>query len=239
MEKKVKVIFISDTHGRHNQMEDLPEADILVHAGDFMNGGRSLEEVVSFNYWLDSIPVKPENRLICAGNHDILFDRSHKDSSYEKSYQAIRILQNGIYLEDEAITVQGIKFYFSPWTPEFYGWGFNAKRGEELEAIWAKIPEDTEILVTHGPPYGVRDQITPGVENPLANHHLGCEELAKRLSKLKSLKVHAFGHIHGSRGTWQPHTNGVASGPLYINASFLTERYRPYPILPGYTLVEL
>ena len=235
----MKILFVSDTHERHNQMEDLPEADIFVHAGDFMNGGRSDIEIASFNHWLDSVPVKPENRLICAGNHDILFDKTHKCSGPEEAGKARRMLRNGVYLEEEAITVKGIKFFFSPWSPEFYGWGFNAARGEEIKKHWDKIPLDTEILVTHGPPYGILDQITPTLDSPLTSQHLGCEELYKKLPELKSLKIHVFGHIHGSRGTYQQHTNGVPKGPLFINASFLTERYRPWPDKPGYTLVEL
>jgi len=64
------------------------------------------------------------------------------------------MLTNCIYLEDSSTTVHGYKIYGSPWTPYFFGWAFNAQRGKECAEIWSKIPTDTEILITHGPPHG-------------------------------------------------------------------------------------
>ena len=240
----IRILIISDTHGKHNLIngshftaKNFPEADIFIHAGDFANTGRYSEEFISFNNWLDHIPVIHSNRLLVAGNHDIHLDETHRQSNIKIASKTKAMLTNGRYFQDESIVIDGIKFYLSPWTPEFYGWGFNAKRGDELAKIWEKIPEDVDVLVTHGPPYGILDQIVKsGIQGDSRfNEHLGCEELYKAVRKINPA-VHIFGHIHGSRGY-------VTNGPLgmsttFINASFLDERYNPHPG-PGYFLIEL
>ena len=231
----MKILLVSDTHGKHALLKDLPEANIFIHAGDFMNSGRHIEEVISFNSWLDKVPVPKPFRLICGGNHDVMFDSSARGINIKDVSLAKKNLINGTYLKDQSITLHGIKFWFSPWTPEFLGWGFNATR-EQLKENWAKIPDDTEFLVTHGPPYGILDQIFKAGDGAVSslNHHLGCEELYKKVKQLKNLKYHIFGHIHGGRGRVK-NENG---GPEFINASFLDERYQPHPG-PGYYLLEI
>ena len=210
-----KILAISDTHGSHSLIGCLPEADILIHAGDFMNSGIKISEALNFNSWLKEIPIK--HKLVCGGNHDRMFEMQHTSRNF---------ITGGTYLENEAIVVEGIKFYFSPYTPEFNGWAFNMNRFE-LRENWKKIPDDTEFLVTHGPPYGILDQAVKDGE------HFGDTELLHRVKKLSKLKYHVFGHIHGSRGiapsVW---------GPTFCNCSFLNERYRPHSG-PGYTLLEI
>jgi predicted phosphodiesterase len=219
-----KILVVSDTHSQEKLIGCLPEAEILIHAGDFMNSGRYVEEITSFNSWLGGVPI--EHKLIGFGNHDIRFDETHRQSSPKVAVKAREALTNGRFFQDESVVVRGIKFYFSPWTPEFLGWGFNATR-EQLKENWKKIPDDTEFLVTHGPPYGILDQAVKGGE------HLGDIELLHRVKQLSKLKYHVFGHIHGSRGiapsVW---------GPTFCNCSFLNEQYRPHSG-PGYTLLEV
>jgi hypothetical protein len=43
----VKIVCISDTHGDHRKLE-MPEGDILIHAGDYTNHGKR-QHVVDFN----------------------------------------------------------------------------------------------------------------------------------------------------------------------------------------------
>lgn len=212
-----KILVISDTHGQERLIGSLPEADILIHAGDFMNSGRCVEEISSFNSWLGTLP-KEMIKLICGGNHDRLFD-SDRNSAY--------FLTEGIYVENAAVGVLGhpVKFWFSPYTPAFNDWAFNATRAQ-LKQNWSRIPDDTEFLVTHGPPYGILDQAVKDGE------HLGDIELLHRVKQLSKLKYHVFGHIHGSRGI-----SPSIWGPTFCNCSFLNEQYRPY-IGTGYTLLE-
>lgn len=228
----MKIAFISDTHGHHGKLGPAPEGiDLLIHCGDFMNGGKSYIEILEFNSWLGELGFPTDKILVCAGNHDILFDEYHIASSPEQAREARRLLNNCVYLQDESATIKGVKFYFSPWTPFFMGWGFNVNRGAEIKEFWDKIPEDTNVLVTHGPPYGILDQPKPG-----RTDHVGCEDLNNRVQQLPNLKVHAFGHIHGSRGIL---SRGILASPVtYVNASFLDERYRPHPG-SGYTIVEI
>lgn len=228
----MKIALISDTHGSHSLVPDLPTGiDLFIHAGDFCNSGKYWDEIESFNSWLDKIPLPKERKLVCAGNHDILFDEYHIGSGPEEAKKARSLITNGIYLQDESIVFGGVKFYFSPWTPEFYGWGFNVNRGTEIAEFWKKIPEDTQFLVTHGPPYGILDQPLPGRQD-----HVGCVDLNERVLQLPKLKYHVFGHIHGGRGVL---CRGILASPVtYINASFLTERYRPH-LGADYRVVEI
>lgn len=227
----MKILVISDTHGLHDLVPDLPEADVFIHAGDFMNGGKDINEIIRFNKWLENVPVPAERRFVVAGNHDMMFDEHHISSGPQEAARARRHLTNCVYVEDEEVTVRGVKFYFSPWTPEFFGWGFNAARGEEISKFWKLIPNDTDVLVTHGPPYGILDQITPDKSD-----HLGCEDLNVRVAQIWP-KYHIFGHIHGSRGM-EHYGPPLPGGTTYVNASFLTERYRAHPG-PGYFLLEI
>eukprot|EP01094_Clydonella_sp_ATCC50884_P022919 TRINITY_DN5376_c0_g1_i2.p1 TRINITY_DN5376_c0_g1~~TRINITY_DN5376_c0_g1_i2.p1 ORF type:complete len:249 (-),score=51.60 TRINITY_DN5376_c0_g1_i2:831-1577(-) len=166
-ENALRVVCVSDTHGMHGYIKHVPEGDILVHAGDFSNTGET-EQVQSLVEWLRTQPHT--YKIVIAGNHDLTFDRgnydsvlrerfhSQKDKAYnvEQTRALLTSLRedNIIYLEDEAIEIEGVQFYGSPWQPEFCGWGFNLTRGEELREVWQKIPKETQVLITHGPPKG-------------------------------------------------------------------------------------
>lgn len=139
--------------------------------------------------------------------------------------ELINQFPNLVYLEDESWnyydidTDQSLLVYGSPWQPEFYNWAFNLPReGPELWAKWDQIPNDTDILITHGPPHGHLD--APGGRHI----HVGCELLRDRVEALRP-KIHVFGHIHGGAGYYfNGHTH-------FINASVLDERYT-YANLP-------
>lgn len=176
----MRFVAISDTHGRHSALR-VPDGDVLLFAGDMCERG-TLREIESFADFLSSLPHK--HKVVIAGNHDFPFQRTPES--------ARAIMRSFTYLEDSGTEVEGCKIYGSPWQPEFYDWAFNLPRGKALEEIWAKIPEDTDVLITHGPPFGVLDTTHDG-------RRVGCEALAERRRGL-NLKVHVFGHIHEGYG---------------------------------------
>lgn len=199
-----KIVFISDTHSLEYQVQ-VPDGDILIHAGDWMNTGRNPNEVRDFCYWWNDLPHK--NKILIHGNHDVL---AQKEPTWTNSF-----FHNTHILLDSGVEIEGIKFWGSPYTPDFYRdqWAFNASRGDEIRQHWDLIPYDTDVLVSHGPPFGILDQIKP------ASEHLGCEDLAEAVYKICP-KIHVFGHIHGSYGTQQ------FGNVKFINASQVDEKYR-------------
>jgi len=208
----MKVCCISDTHLNHASL-DIPECDLLIHAGDFSFIGKMVD-IIEMDQWfgkLKSAGICKEIVAI-AGNHDWT---AMKNPSWTKE-----TFTNCIYLDEEPCEVFGYKVFGSAWSPFFNNWAFNAQRGKEIARHWKKIPEDTEILVVHGPPYGI---LGVNTEEPYPKHlgpiHLGCEELKKRIDQLKDLKLSVHGHIHSSHGI-EEH-NGVK----FVNASVLNENY--------------
>ncbi len=176
------IVAMADTHNFHAGLV-VPDGDVLIHAGDMSRIG-SLVELTEARDFLAVLPHR--YKIIIAGNHDFAFER--------KPDAARSLFENFIYLQDEAYTLEGIRFYGSPWTPEFYHWAFNLPEGAPLAEKWALIPDDTDVLITHGPPYGIGDG---------TNHErTGCRELLLRVQKVAP-KLHLFGHIHQDRGRWQ------------------------------------
>lgn len=199
-----KITFISDTHNQHNKVK-ISETDILIHAGDATGKG-TLTEVTSFLNWFSQQPAK--HKVYVAGNHDFLFE---EDPSMAKmilsEYPTIK------YLEDSMAEILGLKIWGSPHQPIFYDWAFN-KTGEKLSEIWASIPEDIDILVTHGPPLGILDRTRDG-------RMVGCESLANNVINRIKPKIHHFGHIHEAYGTID------IKGVKFVNSSICTLAYRP------------
>jgi predicted phosphodiesterase len=211
----VRIVFISDTHDLQDQMRvPVPDGDILIHAGDATMLGR-MNEIAAFGAWFRGLPHK--RKVFVPGNHDWMFERNRT--------MAVSLMNNGIlgtgngdviYLEDGGALVDGLNIYGSPWQPTFFNWAFNLDRGESIKRKWDLIPEGLDILITHGPPMGVLDQINPVV----GSDHLGCEELMKAVNRAKP-KIHVFGHIHGGYGKVQ------YENTLFINASICDEAYKP------------
>ena len=197
----MKIIAISDTHGMFKDIV-IPDGDLLIHAGDILGQG-TLKELSEFNEWLGEQPHK--YKIIIAGNHDWCFEKDEVTSR--------KILTNGIYLQDESITIDGFVFYGSPWQPWFLDWAFNLQRGLPLKQKWDLIPENVDILITHSPPQYILDLTNN-------NERAGCEELANAVKQIKP-KFHVFGHIHEGYG------KVLFDGCMYINASVNTEQYRP------------
>jgi Icc-related predicted phosphoesterase len=210
---KKKITLISDTHNKHSILNaDLPGGDILIHAGDISSMGYE-HEILHFLYWMQHRD-KYTNKVFIAGNHDWGFQ-----NNVEKVKEILGLYDGVTYLEDSIVSIDNgedkpIKIWGSPWQPEFYNWAFNLPRnGEELKSKWDMIPDDTDILVTHGPAWGFLDDV-----EGKRGIHLGCELLAERIKQIKP-KIHVCGHIHTGYGHYfDGHTH-------YFNAAVLNERY--------------
>ena len=149
----MKIAAISDTHGH---LPDIPPCDIFIHAGDFclvVNHGRlhQLDWICEkFNPWLDQINAK--YKIVIAGNHDLIFTNPSNLCGNTL---------NAEYLEDSSVTIEGLNIWGSPWTPYFNDWAFNFRQGDHEQARehWAAIPDDTDILITHGTAHGFCDRV--------------------------------------------------------------------------------
>lgn len=204
-----RIVCLSDTHNANSEI-DVPDGDILIHSGDATITG-TVEEIKLFNAWFSALQHK--HKIFVAGNHDWLFERNN---------ELARMLLDTkiIYLQDSECEIEGLKIYGSPWQPRFYDWAFNLMRGAELAEKWKLIPNDIDILITHGPPNRILDEVPRkwGIENT------GCEELRKRVDEIAwygKLKLHIFGHIHCGYGTHEQF------GVKFVNASNCDEQYHP------------
>lgn len=199
------LVTIADTHMFHSDLV-VPDGDVLIHAGDLCRVG-SLDELAVACDFLDALPHR--YKIVVAGNHDRAFE--------EQPAAARTLVEKFIYLQDQSCIIEGIKFYGSPWTPQFNDWAFNLPRGAPLAEKWALIPENTNVLVTHGPPFGIGDNsgLVPGRE--------GCAELLLRVQQVAP-RLHLFGHIHQNPGRWQ-------IGPTtFVNAT-TDECLRPVTVI--------
>ena len=190
--------IISDTHNKHKHITgDLKGGDLLIHAGDLSSMGYE-HEITEFAKWYNGLE-NYDHKVFIAGNHDWGFQNNS-----EKIKGLLTGYKNIDYLEDDWITVgdgdphdnntQTAKIWGSPWQPEFYNWAFNLPRnGWELETKWNDIPNDTDVLITHGPPYGVLDFVQNGRKRGL--EFVGCEQLMFRVERLKPL-LHEIGRAH-------------------------------------------
>ena len=185
----MNILHISDTHGFHGNFpyENFENIDVVVHSGDCSNWKdryRNESEVRNFIEWYKQVPVK--HKIYVAGNHDTSIEsRLVTPGDFSQS--------NIIYLENAATTIDGVKFYGSPITPTFGEWAFMKAR-DKIYKVWQEIPEDTDVLIVHGPPKGVRDL---SFDRYGELEMCGCTALMKRCWALKDhLKLVCFGHIH-------------------------------------------
>lgn len=189
----------------------LPPGDVLVHAGDMCMGGQ-IWEIENTVEWLSKLDYK--HKVLVAGNHDWPIVRGEVGVNYFK-------ISGITYLEESEVIIDGVKFYGSPWTPRFFNWAFMKNRGE-LAEVWKRIPDDTKVLITHGPPYGVQDLTLYPTGKP--DTHAGDEELTKELltHRVKP-KLHVFGHIHYSYGVYDKSMLMTT----FVNAAIVNEDYEP------------
>jgi len=197
----MKIVCISDTHNKHEELI-LPEGDCIIHAGDFTEAG-SKKETKNFLEWFSSLEF--DHKILIAGNHDFYLEK--------KFYKLDQIIPNNIhYLQDSGVRIDNINFWGSPYIPDDNNWAFSKNRGKQISEHWDKIPVDTNILITHSPPFGIMDEL----DNKLM---VGCKNLKGRLKKLQ-LSHHIFGHVHNEYGKTK------ISKTLFVNSSSIDESYR-------------
>ena len=195
-----KLVIISDTHTFHKNVA-LPEGDILIYAGDAEI--RSDMELMFFINWFESLDYK--HIIWIGGNHDFYLEQL-----YNSNITPANIPENIHYLINTGITIEGIKFWGSPFSSQFGRWAF-MEHLDVLKEIWGTIPFDTDIVITHSPPFGINDQCVNGIS-------VGCPALRDKLKEIKP-KYHICGHIHSAYGIYQD------KNTTYINASLLNDFY--------------
>lgn len=183
----MKIWHISDTHTYHGLL-NIPEADIAIFSGDCSNprdSALNYPEVMNFIEWFGSDHVKIKHKIMIAGNHDTSIEK--------RLVTPADIAARGIiYLENTSTVVEGLHIWGSPITPTFgVGWAFNKAR-EKINRVWESIPDDTDIVVTHGPPKTIMDL---SFDYNRTLEFCGCSALYKRIEHLNP-KAMLFGHIH-------------------------------------------
>lgn len=230
-EKVIECLHISDTHEediyqlvKHYTNGHPIKFHILFITGDLTYRG-TFAAFEKIRDQMDQIIAEGlvEDIVWTPGNHDMCFEEEHVAHENVMGLFRNPVIKNIHLLLHEAIEVQGIKIFGSPWTPWFFDWAFNYYNprfsNESYERIkghelWIDIPEDTEILLTHGPAKYMVDKLKAG-------EHVGCEDLMTRIKDLKKLKFHLCGHIHEAYGVKE--FNGVT----FLNSSIMNLHYLP------------
>ena len=186
----MNILHISDTHGLHSQLQDLPKADVIVHSGDFTFAGTE-NEAVDFLGWFCDLPYP--YKVLIAGNHD--------DCLYGANIDGLP--NNCYYLNGSGVTIEGVRFY-----------GISMFMEDDISGDYEtrlhQIPLDTEVLITHQPPFGVLDLC--------GDIHFGSKVMKERMKEL-NLKAHFFGHIHAAYGRVEK------EGVVYSNAALVGDNY--------------
>lgn len=211
----LRIVSISDTHAQHRKLS-LPDADMIVSAGDWSYKGEP-EVVEDFIAWMKELPY--QFKVVIMGNHELSYD---KEPTRPKKIKALELMKEaGIhYLENSEVVINEYKIWGSPIQPWFHNWAWNYQRGPEIAEVWSKIPDDTNILITHGPPYGKLDRVEKWPTGAATNE--GCKDLKARIQELSQLKAHIFGHLHLQGGQMLD-----VDGVKYVNAAVCDEKYQP------------
>jgi len=211
----MKIWHISDTHTYHGLLDIPKDVDMVIHSGDCSNPQeiiKSHSEILDFINWFSMLPIK--HKVFVAGNHDVAIERNWitRDHFIEKDI---------VYLQNESITLDGVNIWGSPYTPSFgSGWAFNRKR-DKLHQLWATIPDDTNIVITHGPPMGILDLSYSAYGNKLEN--CGCTAFKKRMLQLQP-ELCLFGHIHNCEDLINAGTTKLSAyKTIYSNGSVVTD----------------
>jgi Icc-related predicted phosphoesterase len=204
----MRVVAVSDIHCKWSKVT-IPDCDLLISCGDYSFTGEPWV-VKDFHKWLNKQPAK--YKLSVQGNHEKWVEHNFQ----EAKKIAEEACPGVFFMEEGLVEIEGLKIWCSAITLFFRDWAYNRYPGEEIQEHWDKIPQGIDILVTHGPAYGILDGVPEG-ENM---RHLGCPQLLKKIEELKP-KFHICGHIHEGRGMFKTeHTT-------FINASICDGDYKP------------
>jgi Icc-related predicted phosphoesterase len=201
------------THTYHNLLDVPEDIDMVIHSGDATNPKNpylSEDEMQNFIYWYSLLPIK--HKVFVAGNHDVCIEKNFiKKDDFERA--------GIIYLENDYIEIEGIKIWGSPVTPTFGEWAFMRARHKTHE-LWQQIPDDTDIVVVHGPPATMLD-LSYNRKNEL--EFCGDSALMKRLLDINP-KLCLFGHIHNCKDIINAGTRKLSSrDTIYSNGSVVTD----------------
>ena len=188
----MKILHISDTHSCHHRLRDLPEADVVVHSGDFCMVGTE-QEAIDFLNWFCDLPYR--HKIFICGNHD--------DCLYESNIDGLD--SNVYYLCNSSIEIEGLKFYG---VPMFMGDCITDRQSRN----YFNIPTDTDILITHSPAFGILD-FDDGI-------NYGSEELLQAVTSVNP-RIHLFGHIHKQHGITSIGSTTFSNGAI-MNEDYST-----------------
>lgn len=185
----LRIAIVSDLHGR---LPRIPPCDLLIMSGDIgpdddypFSATNALRQLSWFNHqfaqWLQTVPA--DEIVATPGNHDFGLFRVRYGLSQDLRWHL---------LIDQGVELFGFKIWGSPWVSGDISRQWAFKLDEEILAVrWSRIPDDTDILVLHSPPFGIMDKHKDGA-------HLGSKSLRARADRLETLKLVTFGHIHGN-----------------------------------------
>lgn len=179
------ILHLSDTHGCHHLLRDLPETDVVVHSGDFCMIGTE-QEAIDFLNWFCDLPYK--HKIFICGNHD--------DCLYGANIAGLD--SNVNYLCNSGVEIEGVKFYG---IPMFMGDCITDRQIRN----YANVPKDTDILITHSPAFGILD-FDDGI-------NYGSKELLQAATSVNP-RIHLFGHIHKQHGITTIGTTTFSNGAI-------------------------
>lgn len=212
---ELSIAAISDLHGRLPKR--VPACDVLLIAGDIcpLTGHHPIRQGMwlenTFVPWLESLDAK--RVFMCWGNHDFIGERAPSLVPAAMNQGRFRVLT------DEGAEYCGYKFWGIPWTLRFMDWAFNLDE-PYLAERFAAMPADTDVLITHGPPFGYGDLTAERVR-------VGSPSLLAALSASHSPRLAVFGHIHEGRGAWSFNENCWAANVTQVNRNY-EPIHKPY-----------
>ena len=188
-QRHLRIVTTSDTHMKHSTLS-MPPGDILIVAGDFTCWKTTHDNCGTVLRWL-SEQTQYRHKVVIAGNHEVGIDETNPS----ETAAMFKREADTVYLQDSGFEAFGVKLYGSPWHPKrgclFRAEAF-AKSTKQLEAVFARIPSDTDVLISHAPPYGVMDAETAG--------HVGSASLLRNCKQRVKPIMHVFGHVHRRNG---------------------------------------
>ena len=186
----MKILHLSDTHSKHRQLKNLPQADLIIHSGDASENGTE-GEILDFLDWFCELDYR--HKIFVAGNHDLCL--------YGEKIEGLPT--NFHYLCNSGVEIDGVKFWGIPYFMA------DAQKGNFLKHA-QKIPDSTDVLITHRPPYGILDFSK--------NTYWGCRFLLRAILEIRP-KYHLFGHAHASYGIEK------STYTTFVNSALMCENY--------------
>ena len=234
---KIKIIHLSDTHGYHRDIRlkilleeqistRYTKPEVICHSGDFSSAERTKgHDYDDFLNWFSELDIA--NKVLVCGNHEVLVEKDL--DKFDNRCRELGIT----HLYHSSANIEGFNFYGSPQTPEFYNWAFNVPRND---IMW-HIPLDTDVLITHGPPFGIGDRCGAFKSDIVGDFKLLQEiEFVLKNGKRKStIFTHQFGHIHSDKGIFR--ADEVLPYYKGINASYVNEAYNGEDTFELYTSI--